>query len=568
VEETGRGPAAGFPGGRYRDPILLGLLFVWGTAVCLFYGRLGFMPLDHCAVFDGAWRVLTGQIPFRDFSTPNSLVPIVLQVPFFKALGVNWFSYCLHAALFNGLFCVLVFVFLKWLGGSAGLSFFYALLSGLVLYPPYGLPSHDQHAFFFAFLALVVAVFSSRTASPVAKAVAWFFVPVVLAAAFFSKQVPTIFAVPAVVLVVVATTKKRHLGVLAAAVGASVACLGAGFFAALRIFHVEFAQVKSSLWTFASQMGRERLDFYLTNYSPGKLAKAFFYPLPLEPFTLKPKAFPLIYLSVLVVAGVLMLRALKIVKSKKILRAPATLWAILMSVALLVVCNIFILFTLNQGENGLPYLFAALGLAHIGVLGLFPPRDGKNRVLGPRAAISLIFAIVAVWDGLVFNNQVNRTRIVHDFKLQDRPIAAAADLPPELKFMVFAMPPQYHFSAAGLKRTAEFLRGEKATFFLLGDASVLYALARRPSTSPVLWFHPGLTIPAVDSPDFLKFEDRLLENLRKYKVKYLVLEGDKTWFSLSLGNFRKLASLVREDSPHNRSFGGFRILQLDLAEEP
>ena len=80
-------------------------LFVWGGLLCLSTGRVGFMPLDQSIVFDGAWRLLSGQVPFRDFTTPDSLTPILLQVLFFKFLGVNWFAYCLHAAVFNGLFC-------------------------------------------------------------------------------------------------------------------------------------------------------------------------------------------------------------------------------------------------------------------------------------------------------------------------------------------------------------------------------------------------------------------------------------------------------------------------------
>jgi len=526
------------------------------------------MPLDHCAVFDGAWRLLTGQVPFRDFSMPNSLVPIALQVPFFKVLGVNWFSYCLHAALFNGIFCLLVFVFLKWLGGSSWLSFFYAFLSGLVFYPPYGLPSHDQHAFFFVFLALVIAFFPSRTSSLAAKAGAWFLVPVILAAAFFSKQIPTVFAVPVVFLVMLATTKKRQLKIMAAAVGTSAAVVAAGFFAVLRIFHIDLAQVVLSLWTYPSQMGGERLRFFSANYPVWKFMRGAFYPLTREPFSLTLLSYGLIYLSAVVVVALTLVRSFRRAADGGTVKARATLWPIGLSLGLLGICNGFIFFTLNQGENGLPYLFAALGLAHIGVLGLFPPREGMKRAVGLKGAVSLLFIVVAVTDGVAFNNRVNRTRIVHDLKLQDRPVAAAADVPEELRFIRFVTPPDCQYSAADLKRTAEFLKAEKATFFLLGDTSILYALAHRPSTSPVLWFHPGLTIPAVDSEDFLLFEEHLLEHLRKYKVKYVVLEGQKTWFGLALWNFKKLSSLIRPDSPKNRNFGGFRVLRIDLAEEP
>ena len=43
-------------------------------AVNAYYGPRGFMPLDHSVVFDGGWRILDGQVPFRDYTTPNALI--------------------------------------------------------------------------------------------------------------------------------------------------------------------------------------------------------------------------------------------------------------------------------------------------------------------------------------------------------------------------------------------------------------------------------------------------------------------------------------------------------------
>ena len=60
------------------------LLFALGVGVNLVFGRRGFMPLDHSIVFDGGWRLLSGQVPFRDFAAPSGLVPSAMQVPFFR----------------------------------------------------------------------------------------------------------------------------------------------------------------------------------------------------------------------------------------------------------------------------------------------------------------------------------------------------------------------------------------------------------------------------------------------------------------------------------------------------
>jgi hypothetical protein len=85
-------------------------LFVFGTGVNLYFGGRGFMPLDQSVVFDGAWRMVSGQVPFRDFAVPNGIVPSMMQVPFFRVFGVTWFAYCLHASVINGLFCVVAYV--------------------------------------------------------------------------------------------------------------------------------------------------------------------------------------------------------------------------------------------------------------------------------------------------------------------------------------------------------------------------------------------------------------------------------------------------------------------------
>ena len=150
------------PRPRALLPVLLLLLFGFGFAVGLHYARLGFHPLDGSIVFDGAWRILSGQVPLRDFDTPDSIVPSLLQAFAFRAFGVNWFVYCAHAAVINGLFCVVVFLLLRALAAGPWLATGYALLSGLVLYPPFGVPFREQHAFFFTALGLLAAVGAPR----------------------------------------------------------------------------------------------------------------------------------------------------------------------------------------------------------------------------------------------------------------------------------------------------------------------------------------------------------------------------------------------------------------------
>ena len=105
--------------------LLIIIVSLFSFLICLHYGRIGFMPLDQSIVFDGAWRILSGQIPFRDFYTPIGLTPIFIQALFFKYFGLSWFCYVLHAAIFNSIFCILIFSILRLLGASYIFSFFY-----------------------------------------------------------------------------------------------------------------------------------------------------------------------------------------------------------------------------------------------------------------------------------------------------------------------------------------------------------------------------------------------------------------------------------------------------------
>jgi hypothetical protein len=191
--------------------LLVSILIIFGLCINLYYGRMAFMPLDHSIIFDGGWRILSGQIPFRDYYTPNGLTPQILQTVFFKIFGVNWFAYCLHAAIFNGLFCVLVYTLLRLFNGSRLIAFFYGLLSGIVMYPPIGTAYMEQHAFFFITVAILMAVLATRTQRTNLRILLWLTLPSVVGLGYLSKQIPTIFSIPIIALFLVTKLQRRKL---------------------------------------------------------------------------------------------------------------------------------------------------------------------------------------------------------------------------------------------------------------------------------------------------------------------------------------------------------------------
>jgi len=52
-------------------------------------------------VFEGAFRILKGQMPFRDFAAPVGPLSFYLLAGLFKAAGVSWLSFILFGALIN-----------------------------------------------------------------------------------------------------------------------------------------------------------------------------------------------------------------------------------------------------------------------------------------------------------------------------------------------------------------------------------------------------------------------------------------------------------------------------------
>ena len=120
-------------------------------------GEKGFMPFDQSIVFDGGYRILSGQIPYKDFVIPIGPVVFWIQAVFFKLLGINYFSYIFGAALFNLLATICSVVVLQLLFPSRRiLSYAAGLLTAIWFYPPFGTLYYDQTAFFFSLAAMTV----------------------------------------------------------------------------------------------------------------------------------------------------------------------------------------------------------------------------------------------------------------------------------------------------------------------------------------------------------------------------------------------------------------------------
>jgi hypothetical protein len=553
------------------------VLLLAGLLYCLFYGRIGYMPQDHSAVFDGGWRILSGQIPFRDFALPNAILPIFLQAFIFKLLGINWFVYCLHAALFNGLFCVLVFFFLRMFGGTLKLSFFYALLSGVVFYTPFGIPVQDQHAYCFTFLLIFLACLSVRVSRSWLKQLIFFSLPIVMVGAFLSKQIPTIFGA-ALVGAIVLVGERRNLIALARSLLAGTLAVSLSLGALYHILGIDFELLKVHFFELPAETGSDRLTWVISGNCVRTIKYMISHWQLFSPFALVTMLF----------LGVMIWICLRFIipgpkpRWKAVgQRMEKHLFPLFLAQSFLLICFLFVILTKNQRENGVPLIFVSLGLTHLflqGVWGQDRYNDPTVRSLGQRSVsflVSFILVGSSLWCAWNFDRKVNATRMVHDFIYKkEANEGPKQEKPGALSFLVWGVPKSYRGTPEHFLRIVDFFQRNNGNFFLLGDSSILYALTGRPSVNPVLWFHPGETLPLPGSPLFPAFQDRLMEALRKYRIRYIVTEVSRvapyrsTWSMVNLAYFPALDELVQKKGHELEHFGPFTIIELIMPFGP
>ncbi len=167
-------------------------------------GHRGIFLLDQSMIFDGAWRVLNGQTPYKDFLIPFGPITFFIQALFFRLFGVNWSATVLAACVLNVLAALSAIRIIRLLTkGRRALALCSGLATAVCFQAPFGTLWLEQTAMFFDLLALQAAVESLhasrhwRVACQVASGT-------LLAIACLSKQNYGLFFVPVVFLVMLA----------------------------------------------------------------------------------------------------------------------------------------------------------------------------------------------------------------------------------------------------------------------------------------------------------------------------------------------------------------------------
>ncbi len=142
-------------------------LTVFSLFLPIYFGTKNFIFFDRSTVLDGAWRILLGQVPYRDFSIYFGPLLFYLQALFFKMFGITLFSGVLHAAVMNSVATLLTFWGVRrFLGVSTGSAWAAAVLTAFWFYTPISWPWFEQTGY----LLLMASFLMAWTGNPISLA--------------------------------------------------------------------------------------------------------------------------------------------------------------------------------------------------------------------------------------------------------------------------------------------------------------------------------------------------------------------------------------------------------------
>ncbi len=483
----------------------------------------------------------------------------------------------------NGLFCCLVYGLLRTLDSSRATALLYGAISGVVFYTPFGVPYRDQHAFFFFLLAIVMAVVAIRRNGDRRSDLLWVFVPFAIGLGYFSKQSPTVFVVP-VLLLYLSAQGRDHVVRAAMWMGVGAVLVIAILVLLAWQIPVDGECFRTYFFELPGAIGLQRLealthpeDFFprllmnggLSRWSdPGIdvilvlalfvpvwyafLARRFLHAKTLRKMLLVATtaglgvaaigglawmaAWGVLGASRGIVLGLMVPTACGILVAlgsgrmiRQVRRTLASsLPAMVLALGMTFTCLAFAMMTWHAGGNSRALVYAGLGIAQSCLMHLAGTIEGQIGRGGLLRRLSSVLvralpwslALLALFQTASFHRHVNMPRAVHGLEVQPSQALSGSIVSPALAFMHWDVPPfvkgglSTREHAEGVHATLRFLEEQDGNFLLIGDSSILYALAGRPSVFLSLWFHPGLTIPLEGTEAFEQYQFRLIENIR------------------------------------------------------
>lgn len=521
---------------------LLGFLWTWTCAA------RGFFALDQSIVFDGAWRLVCGQVPFVDFHTPHGIPVLLWTAGFFRVLGANHDSYVLAgasiSALGSGAAAHLVLrVVSPALGrGRVGLGLLGGLLTALWFQTPFGTPYPEQFAFLTGLLALPFALPRRLDSEAPGGIVGPVVAGAVMFIGFLAKQNAGALVIPTVLLTLGITRPAQHR--VRAWIGFAL-----GFAAGALAFGVwlQLASNPAQFWRSYFEIPSEELFPRLAKAGP----KLVVWLILGRGSAALPNVF-------LILSATAAYRAWRNWPGWGTRLRLAAAWTVLLHLAQ----NGFTTTTNNNAENGYGFTGLILPLGLWVGLEAWATASGASSGRSPgstRWKLGLAtFVLVGV---VVFRGvQVGWERRVHPV-YRDSTFSAAFDEPGWGR-LSWGEPTPYwtrDVRIGDLESVLAHLRGRDGQAFVFPDHTFLYALLDQAPPQPLLWFHHGITFPK-DYDESLDLA--IVEALRTADVRSAVVEEVSfIGTHLTLPELPHLERFLREEFRVAARYGIFEVLE-------
>jgi 4-amino-4-deoxy-L-arabinose transferase-like glycosyltransferase len=527
--------------------VTIGVVLCSFTWTCI-VGHFGLYAFDQSMMFDGGWRILSGQVPFKDFIMAFGPLSFAVQALFFKLFGVSWTSMVLAAAFAGAIAAVSVMrtmglLFGKervWLIGLSG------LLVGTSFQSMFGTLWIEQVGFLACLLGIQMICESIQITGRLR------FLYLGLAGslavmAFLAKQNVGVltFVLLSILTVLMAPPEPKEIGKCLSSflIGLAIA---AGLFVLWLVTYSDPHLFIRHALQVPSQVGRDRLEW-----------KTLFFP----PWLLQPDGTTQWCYAVSLGAA---LQCVVLVIFNRgfreaFLTSPGCRVAFGLAVCIPFVQSIFEMSSMNMRQNML-FLSGLILSFGIGLFLLLPGGSGKWRPWIPLlAGFVSCFLLVEIayfsWNRMVRPVFPQKARNLSK-RLHVPELANVFWISPTLAGVHHGDP---EIEPRDIDAVCSYLRSQKKDFLVLGDSSYLYGINGVVPPQPLLYFQ---THHFYDESDIPRLDDWFLSSIKKRDIRIIVREKISV-FPATLDAdlpMPKVIKWVSENFSPGPTFGNFEIL--------
>ncbi len=465
---------------------LIIFLIIFSITFNQYYGYVGILPIDSFLIFNSGYDVLNGYYPFKDYWTIKEPFIDLIQAIFFKIFGVSWFTYVLHASIFNCIITVFTFLFLKTLNLNNSLSFFYSICVAILTYPTAGTPFSDHHTLILCLLALysfTLAIYKKNNFF-------WFLTPVLLGFSFLSKQAPTVYVIFLItILSIIFFLRSKNISNFIYAFAGVITILIL-FFTFLFLGGIKFNDFLIQYFSYPMSLGGSRFEW-------------------LFPFDFKRIIwrYKLQYLSILI----LIYLFIKLLFKKKVEKFSDSL--IIFSV--IIFCLLTIMHQLMTINAIFIYCLIPIfcGLSHV----------YSEKYLKKNQTISNFLIALTLCSTLYYYSHYVKNRTFMD--LRDVNLENSIDgkeIHPELskiKWITMFYPADPAKEASNIKLVLKTLESDKSKKMIITDYQFISVFLKQYDFSPTRFWYDFHGYPTEKNIYFYYWKDFVLKQIRKNNIK-------------------------------------------------